>query len=186
MRLRNLGFALVVAIFLHVMTGFCLGIILLAIDSRNIAPEFRSGLTSIELNLVAVAAPKAPSLPTAPEVTQLEAIHEDKQPPQEEKPVEVAPVDSGVEEAFEETTTEVRPRYPLGSRLRGEEGVVTIRVWITASGRVSRAEVVETSGFPSLDEAGIKAARKATFRNPHGGIASSTETTVTFRFKLVD
>lgn len=186
MRLRDLSVSLIVAVALHVMAGYCLGVILQTIDSRRIAPDFMQGLTSIELSLVSVAAPPPPSVPTEPELKQLAAVPQEKVPIQEEQPIEVDPIEAGVQEAFAEATTDVRPRYPLGSRLRGEEGSVTIRVCIDASGRVSDTEVMETSGFPALDKAGIKALRNATFRNTQGALASSTETTVTFRFKLID
>lgn len=43
--------------------------------------------------------------------------------------------------------------YPSASRRAEEEGVVRVRYVVGTDGRVSSCEVVQTSGFPRLDEA---------------------------------
>ncbi len=54
--------------------------------------------------------------------------------------------------------------YPSTSRNLGEEGRVRIRLCIGANGRVTTAEVAESSKFPRLDEAGLKMAKQYRFR----------------------
>jgi len=55
------------------------------------------------------------------------------------------------------------PRYPRGSRRRGEEGIVSIKVWIDEKGNPQKVEVIKSSGFPSLDRAAVEALRKGSF-----------------------
>ncbi|MDQ2641322.1 MAG: energy transducer TonB [Pseudomonadota bacterium] len=46
----------------------------------------------------------------------------------------------------------------------GEEGKVRVRLCIGANGRVTSAEVIESSKFPRLDEAGVKMAKQYRFK----------------------
>lgn len=81
--------------------------------------------------------------------------------------------------------SEIRPYYPLGARLRGEEGAVTVRVWVNSAGRALRCEVANSSGFPVLDEAAVDAARRARYVSTRPGVwHAEAETTLTFRFQL--
>lgn len=83
--------------------------------------------------------------------------------------------------------SEIRPYYPLGSRLRGEEGAVTIHVWVKPSGRAHRCEVVRSSGFPMLDQAALDAVRQAHYvATQPGAWRAEAETILTFRFKLTE
>ena len=78
------------------------------------------------------------------------------------------------------------PAYPRGSRQRGEEGVVTLEVRVGVSGEVEEAEVVGSSGFAALDEAALKAVRKATFEPARTGerpIASTVRLPLRFRLR---
>ena len=82
---------------------------------------------------------------------------------------------------------QVQPRYPEGARHRGEEGIVAVHVSIDAQGHVADAVVVMPSKFPALDAAALRAARQARFAQPASNAAPvSCQTTMTFRFKLVD
>src|SRR5699024_2715165 len=56
------------------------------------------------------------------------------------------------------------PRYPRMAQRRGEQGRVVIRVLITPKGAVERATVHQSSGHDLLDEAALKAAKKAKFK----------------------
>jgi len=58
----------------------------------------------------------------------------------------------------------IRPDYPKGARQRGEQGEVTLEIHVDAEGAVSEAKVVVSSGFAELDEAAVRAVRKAKFR----------------------
>jgi len=81
----------------------------------------------------------------------------------------------------------IRPIYPPGARLRGEEGNVTVRATVADSGKAQTAEVVRSSGHPALDQAAINAVRRARFIPARQGrLAVESETTLTFRFTLVD
>jgi protein TonB len=80
--------------------------------------------------------------------------------------------------------SEIRPHYPLGARLRGEEGVVAVRVWIE-KGRAVRCEVETASGYPALDEAALTAVRHARFRSVRGSRdVNQSGVTLRFRFQL--
>ncbi len=48
---------------------------------------------------------------------------------------------------------EINPVYPLGARLRNEQGEVVYRVFVSATGRIERIERARTSGVEELDEA---------------------------------
>lgn len=83
--------------------------------------------------------------------------------------------------------SEIRPYYPLGARLRGEEGAVTVRVLVNGLGRASRCEVVHSSGYPALDESALDAARRARYVSTRPGVWSAeSATTLTFRFRLTE
>jgi len=88
--------------------------------------------------------------------------------------------------ASEESFVDVRPAYPLGARLRGEEGVVVVRVTVSPSGRAEKIEVMKSSGFASLDGSAVDALKKARFIAKNGGTINGGEVTLPFRFKLVD
>ncbi|MFO7534672.1 MAG: TonB family protein, partial [Kiritimatiellia bacterium] len=60
----------------------------------------------------------------------------------------------------------IHPRYPMGSRIRGEEGPVRLRVKIDGRGRPIQTEVVRSSGFFALDAAAVKAVKGARFVSP--------------------
>ena len=80
-----------------------------------------------------------------------------------------------------------RPTYPRYSRRHGEEGTVVIAVEIKASGRAGKAEVVESSGYPRLDRAAIKAVRSARFIPAKlAGKAVTSTKRLSFTFRLED
>ena len=77
------------------------------------------------------------------------------------------------------------PAYPNISRLREEEGVVLLRITITAFGAIGNVSVEKTSGFARLDEAAVKAVREWRFAPAmRGSEAIATTTTVPVRFEL--
>jgi len=57
----------------------------------------------------------------------------------------------------------IRPYYPPESRQRGEQGEVVLEIDVGADGLVEDVAVVESSGYRSLDEAAMSAARSAKF-----------------------
>ena len=81
--------------------------------------------------------------------------------------------------------SEIRPYYPMGARLRGEEGAVTVRVRVDSSGRAQRCEVARSSGYSALDKAAVDAARRARYVSTRPDAwRAEVETTLTFRFRL--
>lgn len=55
----------------------------------------------------------------------------------------------------------VQPEYPPQSKRLGEEGATVLRLYILEDGRVGEAEVSKSSGFPRLDEAAVKNAKRS-------------------------
>lgn len=55
----------------------------------------------------------------------------------------------------------VEPDYPPQSKRLGEEGATVLRLYILEDGRVGDAQVAKSSGFPRLDEAAVKHAKRA-------------------------
>jgi protein TonB len=53
-----------------------------------------------------------------------------------------------------------QPEYPPASRRAGEEGTVTLKVYVLESGRAGEVAVAKSSGFPKLDEAAINEVKR--------------------------
>jgi protein TonB len=51
------------------------------------------------------------------------------------------------------------PLYPSLSRMKEEEGVVTVRITISAYGTILDVQVERSSGYPRLDDAAMKSVR---------------------------
>ncbi len=80
----------------------------------------------------------------------------------------------------------IRPQYPDGARRRGEQGDVKIALEVDEQGRVAEAKVVGGCGHSELEEAALKAVRKARFKPAQSAgrpVASSASLTITFRLK---
>lgn len=108
-----------------------------------------------------------------------------------EKPAaeEAAARTAGAEQARIEAPASLQknisPKYPRGSRQRGEEGVVRLELTIDAFGVVTEVSVAVSSGYGELDEAAVNAVKKAVF-NPasRGGKAVKSTVGLSFVFKL--
>ncbi|OGV70793.1 MAG: hypothetical protein A2283_21800 [Lentisphaerae bacterium RIFOXYA12_FULL_48_11] len=85
-----------------------------------------------------------------------------------------------------ESVVDVRPSYPLGARMRGEEGVVVVRVTVSPSGRAENVEIMKSSGYAALDGSAVSAIKKARFVAKNGGSINGGKVTLPFRFKLVN
>lgn len=80
-----------------------------------------------------------------------------------------------------------RPIYPRLARLKGYEGTVLLGVEVGADGRVGALVVKESSNYPILDEAALKAVRKWLFSPAkRGGRPVASHVLVPIRFKLVE
>lgn len=62
----------------------------------------------------------------------------------------------------------VRPVYPRESRRRGEEGTVLLEVEVRPDGRVGMIKILQSSGYPRLDQAAVEALRKAQYVQKSG------------------
>jgi protein TonB len=74
----------------------------------------------------------------------------------------------------------VNDYYPPTSQRLGEEGVVRVKICVGTNGRVTSAEVGQSSGFERLDEAGLKVAKLYRF-NP---VTQEVCNTLPVRFQL--
>ncbi|WP_332872096.1 energy transducer TonB [Pseudomonas syringae] len=80
---------------------------------------------------------------------------------------------------------EPQPEYPDSAREEGHEGTVILRVLVDEHGKPGAVDIVRSSGFGNLDEAGRTAVRGALFK-PHleEGHAVSVYVIVPLRFQL--
>lgn len=75
--------------------------------------------------------------------------------------------------------------YPLGARLRGEEGAVRLLVRIGVDGRLENLKINESSGFAALDRAAERAVRRTRFAPAtRNNQPVADELTITIRFHL--
>jgi periplasmic protein TonB len=57
-----------------------------------------------------------------------------------------------------------RPEYPPEAKRLKQEGVLLLALFINEKGRLDKVEVVQSSGFPLLDQAAIEAEQRSRFR----------------------
>lgn len=62
--------------------------------------------------------------------------------------------------------------YPVRSRERGEEGTCLLRITVNRDGTLANVQLLESSGYPRLDDEALSAVRKA---SPFGPLARSYE-----------
>jgi protein TonB len=91
---------------------------------------------------VAAAAPEAPPAPAAP----------------------APPAKTGVYISAEYAATNRKPAYPPMSMRYGEQGTVTLRVFVKADGTAGQVEIRSSSGYPLLDESARTAVQSWRFR----------------------
>lgn len=56
-----------------------------------------------------------------------------------------------------------KPHYPLSSRRLREEGQVMVRLCIDSAGKVEKAHIQKSSGYPKLDQSALSALSKWRF-----------------------
>jgi protein TonB len=77
------------------------------------------------------------------------------------------------------------PPYPEQARRLQQEGLVKLRVQVTADGRASSVQIESSSGWPILDEAALRAVKNWRFHPARvGGIPIPSTVTVPIRFEL--
>jgi len=69
------------------------------------------------------------------------------------------PAANTVQQATPLYKTNPPPEYPSIARRRGQEGVVLLEAFIDITGRVSQLRILDSSGYPVLDKAALRAVR---------------------------
>jgi TonB family protein len=131
--------------------------------------------------VVPVAAPVAPSPSSAVSVAASAPVAAAT------KGEVLAAVPAPVAEVFVPPAFRVRqePAYPERARRAGAEGVVVVRIALTADGAVREVELTQGSGSRLLDEAALAAARASTFVPASRNRAPvEAEAVATYRFEL--
>lgn len=82
---------------------------------------------------------------------------------------------------------DMKPRYPLGARQRGEEGTVVLLTTVAPDGHASAVAVASSSRFAELDRAAVKAVEQAAF-NPatEDGRTVEAQARITIIFRLTN
>ncbi|MBO1350389.1 MAG: TonB family protein [Hormoscilla sp. GUM202] len=79
-------------------------------------------------------------------------------------------------------TRNCRPKYPSRLRERNLEGTIVVRIEVGRNGRASNPEIVESSGYPELDEEAIKDVMKMRFTRPEEG-SRIIKTRITYKIE---
>ncbi|MGC3972242.1 MAG: energy transducer TonB [Pirellulales bacterium] len=114
--------------------------------------------------------PKVERQETPPEEAKPDAIDDVKPARSKVKAAAVAPVESAAsaastavdgsqyDEPPEPYIYNMKPPYPRDAKAQRLEGLVKVRLWISAEGLVSHAEVAQSSGIPSFDDSARRTA----------------------------
>jgi|HigsolmetaAR203D_1030402.scaffolds.fasta_scaffold00209_4 protein TonB len=97
--------------------------------------------------------------PPATAITQTTTERPPAQPP-----IQAAPAPKGpppTQPRVDPRRPPTKPEYPAASRRAGEEGTVVLELYILPNGRVGEARVQKSSGFPRLDEAAVREAKRS-------------------------
>jgi periplasmic protein TonB len=193
-----------VSILLHV--GLLIfGVALLIHPARF---NVQTGQSSMEIDLVleatpvpasTAAAPKPSALPflsepvpaaptSAPIKTEITVKHQTKNSPSPSKSSptkETSNASKGAIEAQPDDLHNEPPEYPDESRTAREQGVVILRVDVTADGEPANVTILKSSGYFRLDQAARRAVQHWKFHPAlTAGIAVSSEADVPVRFRL--
>ena len=79
------------------------------------------------------------------------------------------------------------PEYPWTARAQGHQGRVILSVWVDADGDADRLDVLQSSGYPTLDRAAMEAVGRWRFRPARrGGVETGSLLYVPVVFRLND
>lgn len=106
-----------------------------------------------------VAPPDPPIIPEDPVITAPPAPEAPVAPPPEPGPVSTA----GSDRVAPKLQASAKPAYPAASIRAAEQGTTHLEVCVTDKGRVQSVSVVESSGYPRLDDAAAKWLRNERF-----------------------
>ncbi|MBL6852520.1 MAG: energy transducer TonB [Alphaproteobacteria bacterium] len=93
------------------------------------------------------------------------------------------PVDTAAAGVLNTHTT---PPYPVAARTAGHQGAVTLQITVGPNGEVANATVVQSSGFPELDQAAVEWVTNHWKYKPavQGGVAVTSTTRAAVKFDL--
>lgn len=188
---RAIGIAFVVA--LHVVVIYAL---VTTLARRNVeAPQ-----APIETKIISAPQPETPP-PTPPPLPQLAAPPPLYVPPPEVNvaippppqstapsvvttvaPITPAPTAVARTQPHVDLAHSSQPDYPAEARRLGEQGSLVLQVLVEPDGRVSDSKLVQSSGFPVLDQAAL-AGVKTNYRFAPGTVDGKPQPMwFTFRF----
>ena len=103
-------------------------------------------------------------------------------------PPMAAPASTPIQSPTPTTPVIRHPSIRALARRREQQGTVTVRVLVGADGAVESAEVAESSGFDSLDDAALETVRSRWRFVParHDGLAVESWVLVPIRFALLE
>jgi protein TonB len=126
----------------------------------------------------------APSPPTPVAPTKLQ-LPRPPVPPKASPAKETSRASKGAVHAQPDELHNEPPEYPEESRAAGEQGVVMLRVEVTAAGKPAAVSILKSSGYFRLDQAARRAVLHWKFHPAMtAGIPLSSEADVPVRFKL--
>ena len=128
-----------------------------------------------------VASPSLPSAAVSPKPPRAQPVAK----PKAALARETSSASKGAIQAQPDELHNEPPEYPEESRIAREQGVVILRVQVTAEGEPARIDILQSSGFFRLDQAARQAVRHWKF-HPEltAGIPVSSAADVPVRFKL--
>ena len=128
-----------------------------------------------------VASPSPPSAVVSPKPPRAKPVAK----PKAAMARETSSASKGAIQAQPDDLHNEPPEYPEESRIAREQGVVILRVEVTAKGEPVRVSILQSSGFFRLDQAARQAVRHWKFHPALiAGIPVSSEADVPVRFKL--
>lgn len=136
-----------------------------------------------------VASPSPAPSPLAPQVAPAEPAAAAPAPPAPAAPAAPAappaPPAVVLPSSQADYLNNPRPPYPALSRRLGEQGKVTLRVFIETDGTASRAEIRTSSGFDRLDQAALQTVLRWRYvPGKRGGTPEAMWVTVPINFVL--
>lgn len=78
-------------------------------------------------------------------------------------------------------TIAAKQTYPRSAQMRGEEGTAKVKIYISASGAIERAELVSPSGSSALDKEAVALPERAGQVPPPPGGATSVTVPITWK-----
>jgi protein TonB len=118
--------------------------------------------------------------------TPIEQVADAPSPPSERKTV-IAPAPVVVEPEIDPLTGLSEPLYPSQEIRLGHTGTVVLSVEVLPNGRVGAVRIVQSSGFPRLDDSAVREARRWRLRpGVRDGVPTTMWKEIPITFRLQD